>query len=345
MEWPVIELIEFVFFGATGFLCIIYILPLFLNYLKRRWQKLLSQGKDPLFGFLCILVGAMVGCLITVGLEEFGSDDLAWFLGTDDQKNGITYNKTETIKLIALGIGGIVAAIVAVAFNRRAKAQEENNRLTKKSRIDERFNSAVQNLGSPKQNVRIAAFYQFYYLARIKDPDGDNFRESIFDILCSHLRSTTLKKSYQEQKGKDAPTEECQTLLNILFKPIDKSVGPIFYDFKAELQEIYLRGANLQYASFVNANLGKADLIDTNLKGADFSRASLIEADLRQTNSVIRNSGAHFKDTIFYRTLFISAKVQKLNFKQVSNIDRADFRKAKIQGVQFPEGKGIYERD
>ena len=125
-------------------------------------------------------------------------------------------NKAEVLRLIGWGMSGVLAAIVAVGLNRRAAAMDKQNDLTEKGHIDERFKVAVQGLAGEQPSVRIAAFYQFYYLA--KDNPDMGFRSSIFDILCAHLRQITSAADYRENAESKKPTEECQSLLDVLFK-------------------------------------------------------------------------------------------------------------------------------
>ena len=192
-------------------------------------------------------------------------------------------NKAETLKFIGLGMSGVLATIGAIAINRRAtaqiknaEAQVDNNRLTEKGHIDERFKSATEHLGSERPMTRISAFYQFYYLA--KDRQDNNFRKSIFDILCAYLRSMTQEKSYQEGNREQIALEECQTLLNILFKSSDKSV---FDGFVANLYKVNLKNTDLS-----DANLSGANLMNANLSGVNFARANLSEANLDHANLI-----------------------------------------------------------
>ena len=186
-----------------------------------------------------------------------------------------THNKKETIESIAFGMGGIIAAIVALAVNRRATAQEKNNELVEKGNINERFKSATEHLGHNDPIVRIAAFHQFCYLA--KDHEDHNFRMSIFEILCSCLRSMSRDRSHLKEDGKERPTAECQTLLNTLFHP-RYNVG--FRGFEPDLRRVYLTRANLVQANLTYANLARAYLAKSNLKHASLTDAYCPYADL-----------------------------------------------------------------
>ena len=47
--------------------------------------------------------------------------------------------------------------------------------------------------------ARISVYRQFYQLAK---DSHDNFRKSVFDVLCAHLRNMTSAISYKEGVGK-----------------------------------------------------------------------------------------------------------------------------------------------
>ena len=251
-------------------------------------------------------------------------------------------NKSETLKFIGLGMSGILAAIGAVAINRRAtaqvknvEAQVENNRLIEKGHIDDRFKSATENLGSEHPAGRISAFYQFYYLA--KDNENDNLRENILDILCAHIRNITSEESYKEERGKEKPTEECQILLNILFKSNDKSV---FGTFSANLKETYLvkanlAEANLEGANFERANLMEAKMFNANLSRANFCEANLMKVDIGDTNLSGANlESANLEEANIFRGNLSYAKLMlaTINLAELAsaNLSRADLSYAKL---------------
>ena len=239
-----------------------------------------------------------------------------------------TTNKKDTIEFIAYGIGGTLGLIGTIALSFRADAQTINNKLIEQGHINERFKSATENLGHNDASVRIASFYQFYYLAK---EGGENFRRNIFEILCSRLRSIPKCKSHTKEDGR--PTAECQTLLNILFHP---KYQPVFNKFKPDLRRAYLAWTNLGRMSLAHANLTLAnltysDLKNTNLEGADLTRANLEGADLT-------------------RAILVGANLTDVDFKNVLSIKGADFRWAEIGDRpitkdDIPADKGEYYAD
>ena len=239
--------------------------------------------------------------------------------------------KYETLRFIGFGIGGMLATIGAVAFNRRAtaqieasKAQTKHNELIEKGYINERFKSATENLGHDSANVRTASYYQFYYLAK---EEKEDFRHSVFEILCSCVHSMPPDKSHlTEEDGK--PPTEFQALLNILFKSDDKSV---FGEFQADLRKSYLvcmdlsdahlakarlRRANLSYAKLRRTNLSDASLLSVNFSGAKLKLANLSGAKLNRANL----SNADLQGT----------QLKDVNLMNVRSIEKANFCGAKV---------------
>ena len=313
-----------------------------MQKIKSYWHEFkLWWWKDRLIHSLYFVIGTLILFLFIVGFETFGSKEITWFLGTEDKKDG----KKETIEFIAFGIGGMLAAMGAIAIHHRAEAQIknadaqtknaaaqiENNKLIEKGYTNERFKSATEHLGNKSVIVRISAFYQFYYLA--KEHTNADFRKSIFDILCSHLRNMTTTESYKKTEGGSIPTEECQTLLNILFRTGDIFV---FAGFDANMTNVYLR----------NADLLGANLLAARLVGANLSAAHLIHADLKCTHFFQTN----VDDTNFANASFRMARLNATNFKNVSSIKGADFRGATMDGKpisqeHLPDNKGEYYAD
>ena len=236
-------------------------------------------------------------------------------------------DKAEMLRLIGWGMGGVLAAIGVIALNRRATAME-------KGLIDEQFKAAVQGLAGMQSSVRIAAFYQFYYLAK-DNPDMD-FRSSIFDILCAHLRQMTSESYYKRSAGQNKPTEECQSLLDILFKMPHK----IFAGMTANLKGVYLVGADLTNAELQRANFGDADLSSAKFENATMSHACFFGGTMSKArfgNATM--SKARFEGTDVSNTNFHSAILSGARFRHLKNVSSADFQDAILSKACFRNEK------
>ncbi len=219
--------------------------------------------------------------------------------------------KLEVIKLIGLGIGGVIAILGVTKLFKRVEILDEHRQIAEKGHIQDRFKAATKHLGSEQVSERVAAFYEFYHLGKIEE----TLQAPIFDILCFHLRQSANDPNITK------PTEEVQSLLNILFEPrnryrVDKNGNMIegkgkssmeargsmaiefkraqikryqecfsYSDIWINLEGINLQGANLQGASLEGANLRGADLRGANLQEAGFSKLWNYQGgDLRGAN-------------------------------------------------------------
>ena len=294
-----------------------------------------------LFGLLYIsLLSSFAALLVIFALALFTpyGDIFTQFLETE--------GKHETLEFIGLGLGGVLAAIGAVELNRRATAamknseamtknaeeMAKNNALTEKGHIQERLKAAMQSLGHIAPSVRIAAFYQFYRLA--KDNSDKDFVKNIFDILCAHLRHLTSNENYRQNEGQYAPTEECQSLLNVLFKnPQDIFVVA---DMRVNLRGIHLVGANFHKAhlrgvSFHRANLQHADFWHANVEEAVFLKSNLQKANFTVAHAYY----AFFQRADVAGADFTNAYLHRADMTDVKNLDKAKFHRIKGECV-FP---------
>ncbi len=230
-----------------------------------------------LFVALFGMLWAMASVMLSPGIEA----DVIGYTGYTGEND-----KPELIKLIGLGISGIIATLGVVGLLRRAAALDEQNKLTEKGHIHERFKAAAEHLGSRRISMRIAAFNEFYRLADLNPEPG--LRPTIFGILCAHLRKTTKDKKYKPEKRTSdideseiiKPTEEVQNLLNVLFKKHNKDTF-IFDDSIATLKHVNLQGANLYDANLKNARLQEANLKNARLQEANLEEAKLQGASLK----------------------------------------------------------------
>ena len=245
----------------------------------------------------------------------------AWLLGTDGKKETITY--------IGLGLGGVLAAMGALALNRRADAMAEHNKLVEKGHVDERLKAAVRNLGNAESSVRIAAFYQFYHLTK-GNTDRD-FVKNIFDILCAHLRQITSKEEYHNDEGREKPTEECQSLLDVLFK----NPQNVFATMRANLRGAYLVGADFRDANARGINLSEAKLHGAEFSSAKLQRAMFRKADLQQASFYDADlRSAHLSEAIMEFALLIKADLRDAWLPR-AKAHKAVFDGANLEGAHF----------
>ncbi len=202
-------------------------------------------------------------------------------------------------------------------------------------RIDERFNSAINLLGSSETSARTGAIYALHELAR----EEEKYRKQIAQILYSHIRSKTNEEEYQQKHNK-RPSNEIQTTINLLFKENKHSLYT--QDFaratefpKADLSHAYLMGADFRKAQCQRADFGFAQcqdavFSDAQCQGANFDNAQC--QGVRFGNAQCQE--ASFASAQCQGADFIGAQCQRAVFAN-AQCQRADFMGAQCQGTDF----------
>ena len=314
-----------------------------------------SKGSVILWIILILMSFAFVGVMASDEITRMVSNWLGIFPSGDRPP------RHETLKFIGVMMSGVLAAIAAIgaiAVNRRTEAQTEpakaqlkavetqaqttetqvkNNQLIEKGHINEQLKSTIENLGHSDASVRIASFYQFFRLAKEGERD---IRHNIFEILCSRLRSMPRDISHLTEEDKqERPTTECQTLLDILFQPESE---PVFGEFHANLRKAFLVYAGLTDANLVGAELSGADLMAAFLQRTNASHASFSHANLAKANF----ANANLIDTKFIEANLEEAHLAGANFTNANlmganlayaHIENADFTNAEFVGAHLTD--------
>ena len=231
-----------------------------MNFDSRFWRFLVE---NKLVSILVGLLSLLVLAFLIVGFCE--PKWIFTFLGVSA--------KYEALKFLGIGMGGLLVAIQAAMSYKRAKAMEDAanaqvkaNQNTEQGQRQERLKNAIEHLGHASVSVRLGGAYELFHLAR----DTEELRQTVLDILCAHIRRTTGEDKYREEH-ESKPSEEIQSLLTLLFV----QDHDIFKGLRADLQESWLKGANLS-----SAYLQGADLQDTHMEETKFFKAHLEDANL-----------------------------------------------------------------
>ena len=227
-----------------------------------------------------ILISILSGLLVTF-IAVIISEKIEVYFG---HLFGLS-EKNKILTFLGLAMGGILLALQAVIANKRAvamekaanaqadaaKQQAKANQNTEQGQRQERLKNAIEHLGSSSDSVRLGGIYELFHLAE----DTTEWRQTILDILCAHIRRTTSEEDYQDKHQRE-PSEEIQSMLTLLFV----QEHTLFKGHRANLEGTWLNGANLcsarlQGAKLINARLQKARLDDAQLQGAKLSNAQL----------------------------------------------------------------------
>ena len=271
--------------------------------------------------------------------------------------------KSGVLEYLAFAGGGCLIILQIMIANRRARAMENTaaaqahatkqqanaNQNTEDGQRQERLKNAIEHLGHKSVSVRLGGAYELFHLAQ----DTQEFRQSAFsrlvqntqelrhfgsrplntqelrqtvhDILCSHIRETTTEDKYLA-RYQAAPSTEIQSLLTLLFVQGHE----VFSGLRANLVGSCLKGAGLR-----RARLRGAFLTEAQLQGAVLRSARLQGAFLRGARLLL----ADLRDARLQGAILHSAKLQGADMKNVglqgASLGRSWLQAADLQGVQL----------
>ena len=240
--------------------------------------------------------------------------------------------KSDTLKFLGIGMGGILLVVQALASYKRAKAMEDAILKTEQGQRQERLKNAIEHLGhESSDSVRLGGAYELFHLAK----DTEELRQTVLDILCAHIRRTTGEDGYRE-KYKSKPSEEIQSLLTLLF--VEEHA--VFEGLGANLQGSWLNGANLnrarlQSANFSGAHLQGADLLQARLQGAHLDRTHLQGAEL--LNAQLQGAelfGAQLQGAVLFWAQLQGAVLSMAQL-QGAVLSGAQLQEAELSGAQL----------
>ena len=222
------------------------------------------------------------------------------------------YVSPEFAKFVGYLIGGVLAICQIVISNRRATAAEKTAASMEKGNVAERFKNAIEHLGYESVSVRLGGIYALHHIAQ----DEVNYRVRVFEILCAHIRETTVDESYKQRSSVpggayNMPTVEIQSILDLLF--VSETGKKIYKGIQANLQGADLQGAVLGYANLEKALLLGADLHGATLMSANLKEAAIYSVDLKYTtffDADLEGAGIalprnfHFEQLMHVKTLY-----------------------------------------
>ena len=276
------------------------------NFLSRVGSLLVAKAIHVVLLLVALAVVVMVSDSVACWLQEL--------LGVD--------KKYDVLKAIGFCVAGVLLVWQAGAANKRANAidatareQAKATENTEEGQRQERLKNAIEHLGHGSDSVRMGGAHELFHLAK----DTKKLRQTVLDILCTHIRQMT-GGDYKE-KHKTKPSEEIQSLLTLLF--VQKHDHDVFENCSINLQSSYLNGATL-----IQARLKKANLIEAQLQKADLRYAQLQEADLYKAQL----QGTVLGEAQLQRAKLWWAQLQGADLGE-ARLQGAKLYKAQLQGV------------
>ena len=234
----------------------------------------------------------------------------------------------EILKYLGIALGGVVLMLQALIANRRATAMEETaaaqaeaageqaraNRNTEAGQRQERLKNAIEHLGNDAESVRLGGAYELLHLAL----DTESLRQTVLDILCSHIRRITRRDEYRALHTSQ-PSEEIQSLLTLLFVEEHDA----FFGLRINLYSSWLNGAELRGARLCGADLRRSSLNGALLGDAHLERVKLSEAHLKES----RLMGAHLREGSLF-----DVRMQGANLEG-AHLQRADIQSGHLSAA------------
>ena len=260
---------------------------------------------------------------------------------------GLSFKKFLTPWIAFFGLLGIGIGIIQV--QNQISNQTTQIGIQQKQLLHSRFASGVELLGNQNESARIGGAYNLYFLASEYQKE---YLNPVCGILCAHIRTITSDTVYQK-KYKDKPSNEIQTILNLLFKndknliftECDKNLEGAFLDsadfvstsinkvrfskakmnkvrFNGKINDVYFTDATLNKSTFQNIELTTVFFSYAKLSGAEFYNATL--------------SSVYFTGAIFYDfTMNNHVKLKKGDFRDVKLLKNVNFSSTEFREVDF----------
>ena len=220
---------------------------------------------------------------------------------------------------------GIVTALVALigAFISYSKYLEERQSETEqkiqenKLHLEAKFDSVINNLGSPSHSIQASAAISLLTFLR---PEYKEFHQQVYLILLANLKTdlpeninALLVKTFEKalRLNIDALQSQKSDKVNNNRSSIELDLS------RANLYRIDLHGLDLENVDLAFSNLRNANLDGCNLKRAKGFKTNLSGARLSRSNMTEgRFDQANFEDAQFHETNLISTKLKNTNLKR-----------------------------
>jgi uncharacterized protein YjbI with pentapeptide repeats len=196
-----------------------------------------------------------------------------------------------------------LTALGALIFTGLALQESRTqNSISEQGQITGRYSSAVDQLGSANQDVRLGGVYALERIMRNSPPD----QPTIVEVLSAFIRNHPpgLSASSPTNAPLAKPPTDISAVLTVLgrrdrafdqtssedlrdvnFRGLDLNVlGETSSSLTSGLGGVILRGADLRGADLTGANLNNADLADAQLVSARLTGAFLFGTDLTGAN-------------------------------------------------------------
>ncbi|WP_191838651.1 pentapeptide repeat-containing protein [Catellatospora chokoriensis] len=244
--------------------------------------------------------------------------------------------------LLAIGtIAGPLVAIYAITRSDAANLEQqriglEQQRLTERGQITDRFTRANDQLSSDKLEARLGGIYA---LEQIMKDATEVYEDPTIEIISAYIRSHSPRPS----AGTAEPSASPRLADGPVARPVDVQAALTVLSRRPgpdSHQRIDLTGANLVGANLYKGNLSRALLVGADLRysfliDADLHHISLFAADLRWANlSAALLTGAFMAKADLRDAVLSNADLNTAELLD-ADLSRANLRAAHLRGANL----------
>ncbi|GGU15647.1 pentapeptide repeat-containing protein [Streptomyces coeruleorubidus] len=235
-----------------------------------------------------------------------------------------------------------LAALSALLFTWMQVSQAGRElRIIEQGQITNRYNAAINNLGSSSVDVRLGGIYALERLMRDSARDHPTIVSVLAAFLRQHAPAQATKAAVADVPRPDADIE---AVMNVLAeRRADRDQGLVLDLSKTDLSQwtparlhdetgIQLEQAILTGSNVIGTGLTNANLRDAWLDEADLRKASLSGADLRDAHL----SGSKLSEAGLDQANLQDAWLDKADLREAS-LEFADLRGAILEGADLRE--------
>ena len=236
---------------------------------------------------------------------------------------------------LALGAG--LLATGAVLFTARKFV------LSRDGQVTDRYDKAIEQLGSEKLDMRIGGIHALERVAR--DSPADH--PAVMEMLAAFIRERSHEQWPPPDPGGRARERSLSPDVRAAITAVgrrltERDIGPVDLaraDFTgANLGGARLTGANLDGSYLTGAELTEAGLANAVLARADLRAAKLVRADLTGANL----GGARLTGANLTGANLTSADLADADLAD-ADLTRADLTRAELTGARWPVGGPVPE--
>ena len=288
---------------------------------------------------------------IGVGISALGVINIALVISFWDSLtpgSAETISRSETMRNLALIIGGFLALVFALwrarVAGRQADAARGQVETARQGLLNERYQRATEMLGSDVLAVRLGGIYALQQLAL---QHAETYHVQVMRLFCAFVRNPPKDELldqwtfFEGEWNSPVVREDVQAAITAIgTRNADQIHLEIESGFVLDLRRARLKLAHLQQHRLDHANLSSADFQQANLEGVSLENATLDNADLSRCNL----TSANLRGSSCRHVIARNATAAVTNFEEANlegslwphaNLERSSLSSAVLAGADL----------